>query len=73
VQFATCPVVYQQAILVGLPHAAFDGASGIAVVCLALGPELFAVNAYRHYLRPENGDVFLGKPLSAAVRLSSMR
>ena len=73
VQLATVPPVYRQAILDGLPHAAFDGACEIPVLCLALDPEVFGLNANWHCLRPECGEVFLHKPSFGAVRLSSMR
>jgi hypothetical protein len=72
-QLETLPLAYPQVNLAGFPHAAFDGASEISVVCLALDPEVFGVNANWHCLRPECGEVFLHKPSFGAVRLSSMR
>jgi hypothetical protein len=57
--FATMDPVLLERILLAVPGTGFDTVGQITPLSLAFDPEGFAADAYRHYLKPGNGDAFL--------------
>lgn len=57
--FATMDPVLRERILLAIPGTGFDTVGQIMPLALAFDPEGFAADAYRHYLKPGNGHVFL--------------
>lgn len=72
VMFATMEAALREAILAQMPGTAdgVDGRGGDALLSdlhFYLAPSQFGVDAYRHYLRPENGPRFLREVLRGAA------
>jgi hypothetical protein len=57
--FATMDPVLRERILRAVPGTGFETAGHITPLSLAFDPEGFAADAYRHYLKPGNGDAFV--------------
>jgi hypothetical protein len=57
--FATMDPLLRERILLAVPGNGFETASHITPLSLAFDPEGFATDAYRHYLKPGNGDAFV--------------
>jgi hypothetical protein len=62
-QLSTMPSVLREKILADLPGDGFTATEQINLTLFILSPELFAVQAYRHFQRPENGAAFLQRLL----------
>lgn len=59
VMFATMDPQHRDAILAATPGSGFVEESQITDMYFYLAPFRFGIDAYRHYLRPENGAQFL--------------
>jgi hypothetical protein len=46
----------------------FTGDQEISEVFLALGPNIFAVKSYRHFVKPVNGEAFFRRLLNGQFR-----
>lgn len=57
--FAAMDPVLRERILRAVPGTGFETVGHITPLSLAFDPEGFAADAYRHYLKPGNGDAFL--------------
>ena len=68
-QLATMPTALRERILASSPSLAFKTASEINSVTLSFSPQKFAVGAYRHFARSENGAAFIRALLTGEVRL----
>lgn len=71
VQLATMSEALRRRILERIDNEAFGADGEISELFLALGPEIFAVKAYRHFLRPGHGAAFYRRVLSGDFRPSS--
>lgn len=67
VMFHTMEPEHRQAILAAHPERGFESEREISDIFFYLAPSQFGVNAYRHYLRPENGPRFLREVLRGAA------
>ena len=56
-------------VLVDFPGTGFSDHKSINSVTLMMSPDKFAIGAYRHYLRPENGAVFIDALLTEQIRV----
>jgi hypothetical protein len=65
--FATMSESHRRRILAASPGMGFADESKIATIVFLFDPLRFGVEAYRHYLRPENGPTFLRAILSGTV------
>jgi hypothetical protein len=65
--FATMDPARRQAILAEDPEIRFDSERQISDDFYYIAPNRFAIAAYRHFLRPENGARFLHAVLRAAA------
>jgi hypothetical protein len=59
VMFATMTPALRERILKALPGDGFETEAQINAIVYMFDPMQFGVEAYRHYLRPENGRTFL--------------
>jgi len=59
VMFATMDPALRERILRAVPGTGFESAGHITPLALAFDPQGFAADAYRHYLKPGNGDAFV--------------
>jgi hypothetical protein len=57
--FATMDPLLREGILRAVPGTGFETIREITPLSLAFYPENFAADAYRHYLRPDNGAAFV--------------
>jgi hypothetical protein len=62
--FATMPEPLRRRVLQRLPGEGFKTEAEINVTVYAMNPDLFGAQAYRHFVRPENGPAFLRQVLS---------
>jgi len=60
-QFSLMPDNLRQKILAEIPHEGFCNEGEITSLFHDLNPSVFAVKAYRHFIRPENGKEFYNK------------
>ena len=60
-QLSLLPDEIRQSILTKINNEGFDHESEITGLFYLLNPLVFAVKAYRHFLRPENGKIFYNK------------
>jgi hypothetical protein len=58
-------------ILGRIDNEGFGADAEIGELFLALAPEVFAVKAYRHFLRPGHGTAFYRRVLSGDFRPSA--
>jgi hypothetical protein len=65
--FATMSESHRRRILAASPGEGFPDESKITTIVYLFDPLRFGVEAYRHYLRSENGPGFLRKILSGTV------
>jgi hypothetical protein len=64
---ATMPSNQRERVLEQFPGEGFDSANQMSVTFYLLNPFQFGINAYRHFLKPGNGKVFLKDLLSGRV------
>lgn len=64
VQLATMPPQLSQRVFASIPSQGFESELEINPMVYGLNPDVFAVKAYLHYLRPEVGMAFLQTLLS---------
>lgn len=62
--FATMPPMLRERALAALPGSGFPSDDRITEVFYLFDPMRFGAEAYRHYLRPENGVQFLRRVLA---------
>lgn len=67
VQFQTMDSDLRQAILADTPVSGFETEQEISDTYFYLAPSRFGVDAYRHYIRPENGPRYLREILRGAA------
>jgi hypothetical protein len=67
VMFKTMDPHHREAILAQTPGPGFESEREISDTYFYLAPSRFGVDAYRHYLRPENGSRFLREILRGAA------
>jgi hypothetical protein len=67
VMFQTMDPHHREAILAQTPGKGFGSEWEISDTYLYLAPSRFGVDAYRHYLRPENGSRFLREIMRGAA------
>jgi hypothetical protein len=67
VMFKTMEPRHREAILAQTPGPGFESESEISDTFFYLAPSRFGVDAYRHYLRPENGSRFLREIMRGAA------
>jgi hypothetical protein len=67
VMFETMDPGHRQAVLDAYPGTGFASESEISDLFFYLAPSRFGVEAYRHFLRPENGPGFLQRIISGAA------
>jgi hypothetical protein len=65
--FAAMEPALRARALSQLPGQGFDDESKITAIFYMVDPMLFGAEAYRHYLRPDNGPRFLRAVLSGSV------
>lgn len=65
--FATMSESHRRRIVAMSPGGGFEDESKIAAIVFLFDPLRFGVEAYRHYLRPENGPAFLRAILAGTV------
>lgn len=70
-QFALLPDEIRSKILTRIPNEGFSNEREITSLFYQLNPRVFAVKAYRHFLRPENGKRFYNKLISGQCILDS--
>lgn len=68
-QLATLPPRHRERILERVGGRGFEKDSQINATVLMASPDFFAVNAYRHFIKPENGKGFLRRLLAGSIRL----
>jgi hypothetical protein len=68
-QFALLPNELRQKILTRIKNNGFGHEREITSLFHDLSPSVFAVKAYRHFLRPENGAMFYMKLISGKCKL----
>jgi len=64
---ATMPLKQRERVLGQFPGQGFDSADQMSTTFYLLNPFQFGVNAYRHFLKPGKGKVFLNDVLSGRV------
>ena len=69
VQLATLPIEYQKKILERYQIDGFNNDEEINMVLYCLDPDSFAVMAYKHFLRAENGAAFYTRILNGELQL----
>jgi hypothetical protein len=69
-QLATMPPELRQSIINSYDIGAFEDEHEINEIYLRLNPDQFAVKAYNHLMKPENGRQFYHKILSGKFRSS---
>lgn len=57
--FATMDPLLRERVLRALPGNGFASEDRIGLIVYMFDPMRFGVEAYRHYMKPENGDAFL--------------
>ena len=62
-QLATMPPDVREKVLANFPNNSFDTDEQINMTIFMMAPEVFAVKAYRHFLKPENGAAFFQRLL----------
>jgi len=62
--FSTMPVDARERALEAFPGDGFDSEQQITTTLYLLAPQWFGAEAYRHYLKPGNGDAFIRKLLA---------
>jgi hypothetical protein len=67
VMFETMDPELREAILEQTPGPGFESEREISDIYFYLAPSRFGVDAYRHYLRPENGSRFLREIMRGAA------
>ncbi|HSD42208.1 MAG TPA: DUF6639 family protein [Burkholderiales bacterium] len=65
--FATMSDSHRRKILEAFPGEGFEDESRMSAIVYMFDPPRFGVEAYRHYLRPENGPAFLRAILSGSA------
>lgn len=65
--FATMPAEQREQVLQKIPGSGFDAIVEINLTTYLLNPMFFGVQAYRHFLKPANGRVFLRRVLDRQV------
>jgi hypothetical protein len=66
-QLATMPLRYRERVLEQSSGEGYDSANEMTVTFYLISPFRFGVNAYRHFLKPGNGESFLKGVLSGRV------
>ena len=67
-QLATMPFEYQKKIIEKYETEGFRNDQEFTITFFCLNPDLFAVKAYKHFLRPENGVAFYRRILKGTFR-----
>lgn len=70
-QLASLPTPLRDRILARYDQAGFASASEIGESYLLIDPHAFAIKAYRHYLQPGSGAIFVRSLLDGSVLLDS--
>jgi hypothetical protein len=65
--FATMPAAQREQVLQKVPGNGFDATVEIDMTIYLIDPILFGSQAYRHFLKPGNGRVFLRRVLDRKV------
>ncbi len=65
--FATMPAAQREQVLAKIPGSGFDATAEINLTTYLLDPVFFGAQAYRHFLKPANGRVFLRRALDRQV------
>lgn len=68
-QLATMPPGLRDRILTNFPGEGFRTSTQINSLVYMFSPEKFAVGAYRHFVRAENGAVFFRRLVTGEIRL----
>ncbi len=68
-QLATMPPGLRNLILTNFPGEGFQTSMQINSIIYMFSPEKFAVEAYRHYVRAENGAAFFRRLLTGEIQL----
>jgi hypothetical protein len=65
--FATLPPIERERLLAAFPGSGFESASEMSAIYYSLSPNGFGAQAYRHFLKPGNGALFVRQILSGQV------
>jgi len=68
-QLATMPTHLRDRILTNFPGEGFRTSTQINLIIYMFSPKKFAVGAYRHFIRAENGVVFFRHLLTGEIQL----
>jgi len=69
-QLATLPPLHRERILSRIGGSGFEDSNKINATVLLASPDFFAANAYRHFIKPENGAAFVRRLLAGSIRLN---
>jgi len=69
-QFATLPHAYRDNVMRHSPGKGFQTEAQINATILLMKPDVFTLQSYRHYMKPEHGRQFIKRLLSGDVQLA---